>query len=121
MPKILLALVLVLAACTTTGGLTMPVSMSGDIDGNWRQGPVLIGGIPFTYPIRAWGKGTYTISWPGPDGLPIVTFVGEGGWIVEPIQPQDTQYVEWLVATGRIRGARLSPTGTIARLTGSSV
>ena len=117
----LFALVLVLCLAPIVGacvagpdGQPMPVSVSQTthIKGEVTVGSVMVGMYPMTFPIRAWGEGDLRIQ----SVPPYVSFLGEGGWIVEPIAPQYEATVRQQVASGalRIPGGHVSPVGTIA-------
>lgn len=114
MKYLFLAPILLLAACVSSGGaFVAPVYMQIDVSGEVDVGSIMVGNVPLTYPIRAWGEGTITLQYPN---QPHVDFVGDGGWIIEPITPQDRAQVERLMAAGAIRGGKLVPSGTISKL-----
>lgn len=111
----LVAACFILAACVgaPNGQVVAPIQITADVNGEIQVSSLMVGGMPFTYPIKAWGVGTVTLQYPN---QPHVDFVGDGGWVIEPITPQDRARVEQLVASGAIRGAKLVPAGTIATL-----
>lgn len=115
MKYLVLLPILCLLACTATGGsFVAPVHMTVSVKGEINVSSIMVGNLPLTYPIRAWGEGVVTLQYPA---VPHVDFVGDGGWVIEPITPQDRPEVERLMAAGLIRGGKLVPSGTIANLT----
>lgn len=102
------------------GDVVVPVSQKSFIKGEVRLDSILVGGLPLTYPVRAWGEGTLHVYWPGPNGAPVVDFSGDGNWVIEPITPTQTAEVQSLVASGNLILGRntIQPSGTISTLRG---
>ena len=111
--RLMLVLCLLLAGCVAgPDGQPMPVSFSqtSHLQGEVVVGSVMVGAYPMTFPIRAWGEGDLRIQ----SIPPYVTFIGDGGWIVEPIEPKYEATVRRQIASGALRiPGRLEPVGTI--------
>lgn len=120
MKALMLCALLILTGCVGSqeGQIVAPVSMSADISGEVDINSLMVAYMPLTYPIHAWGEGTITLQFPQ---QPHVLFEGDGGWIIEPITPQDAPRVEALIAAGVIRGGRYMPAGTIASMKATAI
>lgn len=111
---IVAALAVLAAGCVTsdhTDYTAAPISQTSHIEGEVVLGSIHVGPYPLTFPVRAWGNGELTLQYPT---KPHVIFSGDGGWIVEPITPEDAPTVRRLIHEGslRIPGA-LAPSGSI--------
>jgi hypothetical protein len=81
------------------------------IKGEVTIGSLMVGGLPLTFPCRAWGEGKVVMQYPA---LPHLDFIGEGGILIEPIQPRDAEGIRAQIAAGKIRGATLVEFGSFA-------
>ena len=122
MRALILVLAVVLSGCVAggiepgPGPVFVPFHQTSSIDGEITFGSIFVLGQPYTFPIRAWGVGDVIITITDPRN-PQIEFIGEGGWVVEPITPSAEPTVRAMVARGQIRfpGGHLSPAGSIAR------
>lgn len=122
MPKIalLLALALLCAGCASSPGpgpaAPLGFRQVSTFDGEGLLGPLEVGPIPFTFPVRFWGQGTITLQYPR---QPFVVFQGDGGYVVEPLDPSQRPQLEAAIARGEfliLHGTTpvgLSPAGSI--------
>lgn len=116
-----LLLVLLLAGCQSAGpGPAAPLGFRqvSTFDGQGLLGPLEVGPIPFTFPVRYWGQGTITLQYPA---QPHVVFQGDGGYVVEPLTPSQRPQLEAAIARGEfliLHGTTpvgLSPPGSIPK------
>ena len=126
MRTLALALVaLLLCSCITTQDPSSPVSpvvnlgvyTANEFSGEGLQHPVQIGPYPWTFPIRYWGSGVLVLQYPA---KPHVWFDGEGGYVVEPLYPQQRDAILAAMQRGEFaitqngKPGRLAPAGTVA-------
>ena len=130
-----LALVLVvlsLPACMSGGNgpvdpvspvLNLGVYTANEFSGEGLQHPIQIGPYPWTFPIRYWGSGVIVLQYPQ---KPHVWFDGEGGFVVEPLNPADRDAMMAAMQRGEFavtqlgQPDKLSVAGTISTLKESS-
>lgn len=108
-----ISLPMILLGCQSGGGgpLLTAIYHETAIKGEVTVGSLMVGGVPLTFPCRAWGDGKVIAQYPA---LPHLDFVGQGGIIIEPIVPQHAEGLRAQIAAGTIRGATLVKHGTFA-------
>lgn len=127
--RITLALVaLLLVGCSTMPQVdpvgpspivNLGVRTANEFDGEGLQHPVQIGPWPWTFPIRYWGSGIVVLQYPE---KPHVSFQGEGGYVVEPLYPNQREQILDAMRRGEFaiyqdgRPGKLSMSGTVSSL-----
>jgi hypothetical protein len=102
MRALALILILLLAGCVSPGGgsVIVPtgITQATEVNGTGTIGSVLIGGFPWTYPIRFTGDGTLRLQYPA---TPHVWLDGDFTW--EVVIPEQAPMVEAEMRAGRFK------------------
>lgn len=101
MRPLLLVVVLVLAGCVTSPSDPAPIALGiqavHDFEGEGIQHPITIGAFRWTTAIRYWGAGRLILQYPA---KPHIVFYGQGGYVVEPLYPEQRPAIEAAMQRG---------------------